>query len=292
MNLLQRRERLTRREFLKIMALSAGGTFVTGGAVYYYGTRLEPENIEIKPVALTLPRLAPEFEGFRLVQISDIHFDDIVMTHDRLQHIVDLVAEQRPDAIAITGDYVTFAAKRFQDSLVSALSRLAGLATTITVLGNHDHWVNASLLREMFQATDVFEARNRIMTLERDGALLHLCGVDDFMEKHDDLERVLDRLPDEGAAILLVHEPDFADTSAKSGRFDLEISGHSHGGQVVIPLLGPPIVPVYGTKYHTGLYKVGSMYHYTTRGVGVVPPRIRLNCRPEVTVFTLHSPAS
>ena len=85
----------------------------------------------------------------------------------------------------------------------------------------------------------------------------------------------------------MAHEPDFADKSSVVNRFDLQISGHSHGGQVVIPFFGPPVLPRHGRKYPSGLYKVGGMYQYTNRGIGMVFPYVRFLCRPEVTLFTL-----
>jgi len=99
---------------------------------------------------------------------------------------------------------------------------------------------------------------------------------------------VLALLPDEGCAILLAHEPDYADISAPTGRFDLQLSGHSHGGQVILPFIGPPILPSYSHKYPVGQYQVGSMIQYTNRGLGTVAPMVRFNCRPEITVFTLR----
>jgi uncharacterized protein len=89
---------------------------------------------------------------------------------------------------------------------------------------------------------------------------------------------------------LLAHEPDYADISAATGRFDLQISGHSHGGQVIIPFIGPLVVPAYGEKYPLGQYQVGNMIQYTNRGVGTINPAVRFNCRPEITIFTLRAP--
>jgi predicted MPP superfamily phosphohydrolase len=86
----------------------------------------------------------------------------------------------------------------------------------------------------------------------------------------------------------LVHEPDFADVGAQTGRFDLQLSGHSHGGQINFPLLGPPLLPPCARKYPLGRYQVGEMNLYTNRGLGMVPPKVRINCRPEITVFTLE----
>jgi predicted MPP superfamily phosphohydrolase len=87
----------------------------------------------------------------------------------------------------------------------------------------------------------------------------------------------------------MAHEPDFADERAETGRFDLQISGHSHGGQVDLPFIGAPVLPLWAHKYSRGLYQVRNMYQYTNVGVGMTPPYIRFNCRPEITVFTLES---
>jgi predicted MPP superfamily phosphohydrolase len=103
---------------------------------------------------------------------------------------------------------------------------------------------------------------------------------------------VIDQLSENGAAILLVHEPDFADVSAATGKFDLQVSGHTHGGQIVLPFYGPPILPLSGRKYPSGLYRVGNMFQYTNRGVGVDRMPIRWNCPAEITLFTLESMAT
>ena len=88
---------------------------------------------------------------------------------------------------------------------------------------------------------------------------------------------------------MLAHEPDFADTSAENGRFGLQISGHSHGGQVSVPGVGPPVLPLLGEKYPAGRYEVGGMVQYTNRGLGVIQPRLRFRCRPEVTTLVLRT---
>jgi predicted MPP superfamily phosphohydrolase len=113
--------------------------------------------------------------------------------------------------------------------------------------------------------------------------------VDDIWKGNPRLKDVTTRLQDGSAAILLAHEPDFADTSAATGKFDLQVSGHTHGGQVVVPFYGPPMLPHLGHKYPSGLYKVGNMYQYTNRGVGMHFMAVRFNCPPEITIFVLES---
>jgi len=137
--------------------------------------------------------------------------------------------------------------------------------------------------------SSVTDLTNTVFTMTREGEHLHLCGVDDVMEGDVRLEDVIAQLQDQSAAILLAHEPDFADTSAPTGRFDLQLSGHSHGGQVVLPMIGQPVLPELGRKYPSGLYKVGDMFQYTSRGIGMARLPIRINCPPEITIFVLES---
>jgi len=162
----------------------------------------------------------------------------------------------------------------------------------VAVLGNHDHWTDADMIHRVIKESGMVDLTNTVHTLDRRSAPLHLAGVDDIWEEHDRLDDVLAQLPYDGAAILLAHEPDFADTSAASGRFDLELSGHSHGGQVILPFVGPLRLPYLGRKYPLGRYQVGPMIQYTNRGVGMISPRVRFNCRPEITVFTLRAPTA
>jgi predicted MPP superfamily phosphohydrolase len=273
------------RRWMLPAAMAAGiGVAGAGGAGYAFG--VEPAWIEIVPVQVTLPRLAPSFTGYRIVQLSDMHLGD-GLGRRRLEAIVRRANAQRPDLIALTGDFVTRAAERHAADLVAGLSRLRAGDGVVAVLGNHDYQAGAAAIRAALSASGIRELGNATWALERDGVLLHLAGVDDIWEGKDRLDLVLARLPREGAAVLLAHEPDFADASAATGRFDLQISGHSHGGQVVMPFYGPLYLPPYAERYPSGRYQVGRMVQYTNRGVGTLGRPVRFNCRPEITVFTL-----
>jgi predicted MPP superfamily phosphohydrolase len=212
------------------------------------------------------------------------------MTTERLTHIVNVVNEQNPDAIAITGDYVTEGdITPLLPRLIEPLSKLHSKDGTFAILGNHDHWTDPEALHTVIRRSGAADLSNSTYTIERGDAVLHLAGVDDYWERKSRLDDVLARLPDEGCAVLLAHEPDFADISAATGRFDLQISGHSHGGQVRLPIINRPIhVPRYSTIYPVGQYQVGTMIQHTNRGVGTIAPAVRFNCRPEITVFTLR----
>jgi len=253
----------------------------------------EPKEFTVERIRIQLRRLPKGFTGFRIVQISDLHMGGW-LNHDRLQHVADLVASQSPDAIIITGDFLkgnsfTPTAKQGIKDLTSVLGPLAAVFPTFAVLGNHDYYTNPDAIRQMLWSCGITDLTNTVFKITRAGQSLNLCGVDDVRHGDVRLHDVLAQLDENSSAILLVHEPDFADISAATDRFDLQISGHSHGGQIVLPFYGPLVLPVSGRKYPSGLYRVGNMWQYTNRGVGMDQLALRINCPPEITVFILES---
>lgn len=282
-------QNMSRRAFLKrTVQLSVGaGLATTGGAGYAY--KVEPEWVELKKVTLTLPRLGSGFHNYRIAQISDLHAGGW-LKRDHFQDVVARVNAEAPDLIVVTGDFTGGDLYATSTILEGVLDKLRAPDGVMSVMGNHDHWEGIDGVREMLGPYPVNELRNSARTLERGGSLLSIAGVDDIWEKQNRLDLALSKVPKDGAAILLAHEPDFADEAAAAGRFDLMLSGHSHGGQVVVPFFRPPQLPYLGQKYHTGLYKVGDMLQYTNRGIGMIRPFVRFDCRPEITIFTLQSP--
>jgi predicted MPP superfamily phosphohydrolase len=285
--------KITRRDFLKLTQFCIRQFIAAGLAGYLYGTKMEVNWIEITHISLKLPRLDPVFHGMRMVQVSDFHIGH-GMDKEHLDSILGLALAEAPDCFVLTGDFVDKYPRRTRIAeniavVAESFRPLSMLCPTFAVLGNHDHKASGPGVERALTSAGVVVLRNSVTAFERGGRQVHIAGVDDVREKKDQFDKVLGQLPENEAAILLVHEPDFADTSAATGRFDLQISGHSHGGQVSIPLLGPPYLPELGQKYPQGLYQVGDMLLYTNRGIGVTTINLRFNCRPEITVFTLES---
>jgi uncharacterized protein len=253
----------------------------------------EPNGFAVETVHLRLKKLPRVFSGFRIAQISDIHMGGW-MTPDRLQQVAELVIAQKPDILVITGDFLkgrsfTETAKQGLRDLAKVLFPLASSVPMFAVLGNHDYVTNPEAIRGMLRDCRITDLTNTAFALTYEGESLYLCGVDDIRHGNVRLDDVIAQLGENSAAILLVHEPDFADVSAATGKFDLQISGHTHGGQIVIPFYGPPVLPPSGRKYPSGLYKVGNMFQYTNRGVGTDTVSARINCPPEITIFVLAS---
>lgn len=283
---------ISRRGFLKLSGQWALATGAASCGTYTYARLLEPQMVEFTRHNIGLERLGAAFDGLRIAHMSDIHMDNKEMNRGRLLEIVRAVNAEGVDLVLLTGDYVTEFAERFSPDLVHALSALAPRIGTYGVLGNHDHWSGADVMRRMLDNSGVKELRNSVHTIERQGQILHICGLDDIWENAHRPDQVLNALPPDGAAILLSHEPDPAPDWAAYGRFALNLSGHSHGGQVRLPLLGALRLPPLGVRLSSGRYQLGNMVHYTSRGIGSIPPHVRFLCRPEIPIFTLRNSPS
>jgi len=270
----------------------AAGAALLGAGGLLYAREVEPRRLEVVRPELTLPRLAAAFDGYRIVQIGDLHLDDWAKPA-RLHRIAEMVNAERPDLVVVTGDFASYSAKKLDtERLVGALRRLSAPDGVLAILGNHDYLTDVKLIRRCIREAGLTELINESVTLRRGGSELHVAGVDDVMEGRSRLDLVLRDLPASGAAVLLAHEPDFADVAAATGRFDLQLSGHSHGGQVRVPLLGKAVLPPFSQRYTRGLHRVGGMLVYTNRGLGTVHARLRFGCRPEITALTLRAPGT
>jgi hypothetical protein len=265
-----------------------GSISLTMGSILYV-TKIEPRWLEISSISLILPRLPPVFDNFRIIHISDIHMGTWI-TRQRLAEVIKTVNSFNPDLIVITGDFVTHLSHTIVEDLQSNLSKLRSKDGIFAILGNHDYWSNPKTIRQILEISGIIELPNSVHTVKRGDEHLHIVGVDDYWENKARLRDVLKKFGKDEAAILLAHEPDFAEISSKTDRFDLQLSGHTHGGQVIIPKIGPIVLPMYGRKYPSGLYLIKNMYLYTNRGLGTGNPKIRFNCRPEITTLTLHAP--
>jgi predicted MPP superfamily phosphohydrolase len=244
--------------------------------------------IELTTHTFKLPRLSPAFDGYRIAQISDFHLGEWG-NEKHLQAAVALVNQQTPDLIVLTGDYISTDPPEILVPLQQSLANLRASDGAAAVLGNHDHYHGPQALRDTFQTLGIRELNNDFFTIQRGPAALHIAGVDSLYHEHANLPVILERLPAEGAAILLAHEPNFANISAASGRFDLQLSGHSHGGQVRFPLIGPVFFPKNAHHYPMGRYQINGMIQYTNRGIGLGHIPIRWNCPAEVSLFVLES---
>jgi predicted MPP superfamily phosphohydrolase len=282
----------SRRKFLQ-----AGAAVVATGAlaVVGEGTIFEANRPQVVSIEIPLSRLPQSWDGFRIAQISDLHYDShfSVVT---IRRAVDLVNQLQPDLAVVTGDFITspfWGHRRVQIQAAKAIEPCAELVAQIRApcgvhssLGNHDVNTDPAHITAVLQSHGISVLRNRSIPLERAGKRLWLSGLDDVLGGKYDLKLTLKDVPKDEPVVLMVHEPDFAHYVKN---VDLQLSGHSHGGQIRFPLMGAPYLPVMGRAYPQGLRRLGPLTLYTNIGVGTIWVPMRLNCPPEVTLITLRA---
>ena len=252
-------------------------------------TKFKPELFDLVNVNVKINDLPFTFHNYRIINLTDIHLGQWI-SPEYLNGVTDYVNSLNPDMITLTGDYVSYILEGYEDDLLDSFKKLKAKDGKFAVLGNHDHWAGADEIREILKQSDIVDLSNDVYTLEKKGEKLNISGVDSLTVGADDFDKVLEKLPNDGASILLVHEPDFAEISSKTNRFDLQMSGHSHGGQLVIPgVKTTPFRCSYSIKYPVGAYKVKNMIQYTSKGLGTNSFWLRINCKPEITQFYLKT---
>ncbi len=270
---------ITRRAFLK-------GTFqATVAAGVAYPALFEPWQVRVEKVVVPVTGLPAAFVGFRIVQLSDLHYRPYT-TLRQIAHAVDLANSLQPDLTVITGDFITRGSGAIAE-LVPTLSQLRARHGVSSVLGNHDHGSGPERITHLLRAGGLEVLRNQGHEITRDGSSIYLAGVDSLCNGNPNLSAALFRRRGHSSTILLAHEPDFIDLVPDDAGIGLQLSGHSHGGQICLPLLGAPLLPAWGQKYWRGLRKVRQTHVYTNRGIGTMYVPLRLGSIPEVTELTL-----
>jgi predicted MPP superfamily phosphohydrolase len=266
---------------------------IRGGicAAFGYPIGVEPNWLALERVEVPIKGLPTELDGLRVGFISDFHRGRYVTEGD-ISRAAKYLQRQEPDLILLGGDFVEVKAENIH-SCIKVLSQLKSPLGTYAVLGNHDYWTNSDIIRSSIQQSRIRLLINESIKLKWKNEPFYLVGLDDVWEGHPNPRTALGGVSRNVMKILLVHEPDYAELIKKLPSWlPLQLSGHSHGGQVIIPFLGPPILPYLGQRYPAGLQRVSGSdrWVYTTRGIGNLVP-IRFNCKPEVTLLTLRKAA-
>jgi predicted MPP superfamily phosphohydrolase len=272
---------MDRRKFLKRAGCVTLGT-TAAGAVYPF---LEAKWCRLARRTLALPNLPPPFRGTTVALLADVHHGPFVPLA-YVRHIVALTNSLRPDLVVLAGDYV-HGSDAFIAPGIAELGKLEAPLGRFAVRGNHDNWESASVSRAALAEAKIPDLSNTGIWIERQGVRLRVCGVGDLWTDGQDLRAALGDAILGDAVLLLSHNPDFVET-LRDARVGLVLSGHTHGGQIVLPGFGAPVVPSqYGQKYLYGLVQGPCSQVFVTRGVGTVSPPVRFLCRPEVVLITL-----
>lgn len=282
-------KKMTRRSFLKKGALSAAGLAALLTAPFY-AHYVERNRVETVRLTLGFADLPAAFDGMTIVHFSDLHYGFYYGLAE-LEPLLARIRTLAPDMIVFTGDLFDKDVLPYADECALALRTLSAPLGKWAVPGNHDYYTGWQLAPKVYAACGFSLLTNRSDRLSRDGEHLQIAGVDDMKLGKPDLHAAFADLDSRRFTLLLSHQPDFADRTG-AHRVDLQLSGHSHGGQVRLPVVGEVLTPPGGRKYVQGLYELPGRevpsFVYTNRGIGTTHIPVRFLCRPELTLITLR----
>ncbi|MGG0720358.1 metallophosphoesterase [Robertmurraya massiliosenegalensis] len=283
-------KKVSRRSFIKrflgtvltAIGLSAGG--------YTYAGKIEPNLLTINKYRIPHPDFPTGFKSLKIVQFSDTHLG-FQYTLNQLQELIVEINNQKPDILFFTGDLLDEPNKYGEfERTISILKELEAPLGKYAVYGNHDHGgYGTDIYKYIMEESGFTVMLNESIKISNDEDAIYLLGIDDAMLGRPDISEAVSDVPDNSYKILLSHAPDLAD-SAANFNIQLQLSGHSHGGQIQIPFLGALVKPPYGEKYYEGFYTIGEQFPltlYVNRGLGTTRLPFRFLSTPELTVFTL-----
>jgi uncharacterized protein len=275
---------MNRRHFL--MA-AASGVALTGA----YPVLIERNWVGVNRYRVALPGLPRAFDGLRIAHLTDLHHGPLVPL-SFIRGVVDRTNALGADVIVCTGDYIHEREGTGEiDAVWPELARLDAPRGVFSVLGNHDHWGDTARSVHWLAETGQ-DLHHKSAAIERDGSRLWLAGAGDHWEDRTDLDGLLDGIPDDEPRIVLAHNPDTADTP-RARRADLFVCGHTHGGQVRVPWVGAPVLPVLNKAYASGLVSSpDGTPVFISRGIGWALYPVRFNCPPEIAVLELAAAGS
>jgi uncharacterized protein len=247
------------------------------------------DNVLVTEVSLPVRQLPAALTGVVACQISDFHLDrdeDVA----RLHGAVEAINQQRPDLVFLTGDYFSGpdTMRRYLGEFRDAVRRLRPRTALFAILGNHDHWASADQITTALKQSNADVLINDSRRLSLGGEKLVVVGIDDLWSRRAEPARAFAHVAPEDPTIVLAHNPDTA-LYARHLKPGVMLSGHTHGGVVRIPFYGSPLKSILkiGKEFYSGLNRYEDFYIYTNRGLGTFWVRIRINCPPEVSRFTL-----
>jgi uncharacterized protein len=249
------------------------------------GAHNDVYDIEITKHEVFIDDLPRQFEGYRIVFLTDTHVAGFVR-RDFYREVVAQTNRIAPDLILLGGDFVTFS----RDIPLLGEQLLDGLEARdgkYAILGNHDYWAGGKEVRAVMEAHGVQFVINKSATIERNGATLPLIGIDEIYRGEPDVNAAFAGVSAFGPCLGITHHPDMVEELG-GRRVDLLLCGHTHGGQIRVPFFGSLVVPSkHEDRYAQGFHRVSGALMYVSRGIGAIPP-VRILCKPEIATFTLR----
>lgn len=284
-------EKISRRKFLKRSGKIAIGTILAGVLGHTYSKYIETKWVEMTRFSIRHPYISPQLSGFKIVQFSDTHLGFHFSQKD-LEGIISKIRKESPDLIIFSGDLVDNLLSFIEiNETIINLSSLNAPYGKFAVFGNHDHggWGSEKYRDIMAAAGFTILQNESVPILKSSDTGFNLVGIDDAMLGLPDIQKAMEQTNPTLFTLLISHAPDTADQAVQYN-IHYQISGHTHGGQVQVPFLGPLITPPHGKNYVEGFYNVSDkLTLYVNRGLGTTRLPYRFLSRPEMAVITLEN---
>jgi len=282
---------MNRRSFLKKTLGSVLALLGLSGSTYYYAREIETGALYINENIISSPAISPAFNQFKIVQFSDTHLG-FQYTLDQLNELMKKINDLQPDIIVFTGDLVDDPDQYdWNPRLINILRSLQAGYGKYWIYGNHDHGgYGTEIVLDVMEKADFILLQNSHLFIEKGNERFVLAGIDDVLLGKPDLNKAMQQVDPDLFTILLAHEPDYADRTVEFP-VDIQLSGHSHGGQIRFPFLGHVYTPAYAEKYVEGKYtlQAGKLKLFVNKGIGTTRLPYRFLCQPEIHLFTLES---
>jgi len=257
---------------------------LSGLATALYARYIEPRLLRLTHVNIQLPRRHAHLNGLTVAFVTDTH---VCPTYSatNLEPVAEVLERTQPDLVLFGGDYVS-ESPRFIAQAMPPLARMAktGKLGAFAVLGNHDLAVGRERMVEPMEAAGIRVLTNEAASVPFGGGECWITGIDEVLLGKPDPARAFSDVPADAATILLWHEPDLAEQAAPFAPI-VQLSGHTHGGQVRLPGIGPLALPKMGKRFPAGRFDIDDMVLLVSRGIGNYRPPVRLNCPPEVMII-------
>lgn len=276
---------LRRRDFLRIGTRLGAGSLLGLGAAYGYANQVEAHHLVLEHRTIHFGVLPAALDGLKVVLMCDHHLHPFT-PRELLEHAVEVANAAQPDLVLLAGDYVYTDVEAIHE-LAPILGRLNARYGVFATLGNHDCLRGPGVIQAALAGQSIEVLVNRGLHVGPPAGRLYLAGLDSVVAGAPDFHRAFAGCDKSDFAVGIVHEPDYFRVLARISPICLQLSGHSHGGQVRIPGFGAVVLPAWGEVYSTGHYELNDRQLYTSRGLGMVCLPVRFDCPPEVTVITL-----
>lgn len=257
-----------------------------------WSVAIEPGRLTVEHTTINLPDWHGEHSGIKIALLSDLHVGAPHMSVEKLRRVVESTNAERPDLIVILGDLVIHGVVggRFvaPEATAAELQRLSAPLGVYTVLGNHDWWYDGERVTRALNGVGLAVLENDVVRLEREGKSFWLVGLADMWTRKPDIAGALKKIGDNNPVVAITHNPDlFPEVPERIG---LLLAGHTHGGQVNLPLIGRPVVPSrYGQRYAFGHVIEGRRHLYVTGGIGTSILPVRFRVPPEIVILTINT---